>query len=194
LEVGDRGFAGERARMSLILETPRLTLRELTLRDLDFVAAMLAHPEVMRFWPKTCTRAEAEAWIRQQQERYAREGYGYWLAAGKAAGQPIGQAGLLRQEVDGVTETGIGYLIHRPFWRQGYATEAAAACRDHAFDQLGRERVVVLVRPENVVSARVAEKIGFLRERETIYAGFAHTVFVKRRKCRAPLRDSDPGP
>lgn len=168
--------------MTLILQTPRLLLRELSLKDLDFVAGMLAHPEVMHFWPKTYTRDEAEAWIRKHQERYDRDGYGYWLAVDKASGQPIGQSGLLRQEVDGVTETGIGYIIHRPFWRQGYATEAALAGRDYAFGKLAKERIIVLVRPENVVSARVASKIGFTREREINYAGFVHTVFARSRK------------
>ena len=165
----------------LILETPRLVLRELSLGDLDFVAELLGHPEVMHFWPKSYTRDEAEAWIRRQQARYARDGYGYWLALDKAAGQAIGQAGLLSLELDGAPETGIGYIIHRPFWRQGYATEAAAHCRDYAFDTLGKERIVVLVRPENVVSVKVASKIGFNRERETNYAGFVHTVFARSR-------------
>jgi len=161
-----------------ILETPRLVLRELRLDDSDFVAEMLAHPEVMHFWPKTYTRDEAESWIRKHQERYARDGYGYWLALDKSTGYPIGQAGLLRQEVDGAIETGIGYIIHRPFWRQGYATEAATACRDYAFEKIGKQRLVVLVRPENVVSVKVASNIGFTPERETNYAGFKHIVFV----------------
>jgi RimJ/RimL family protein N-acetyltransferase len=115
--------------MRVILETPRLRLRELNLGDIEFVAGLLAHPEVMHFWPKTYTRDEAEVWIRRQTERYARDGYGYWLALDES-GQPIGQAGLLAQQVDVVPETGIGYIIHRPCWRQGYATEAAAHCRD----------------------------------------------------------------
>src|SRR5688572_8991370 len=105
--------------MHVILETPRLVLRELELGDLDFIAELLEHPEVMHFWPKPYTREGAEAWIRKSQGRYAQEGHGYWLALNKASGQPIGQAGLLQQEFDGVIETGIGYIIHRPFWRQG---------------------------------------------------------------------------
>ena len=164
--------------MRVILETDRLMLRELVLDELDFVAEMLAHPEVMFFWPKPYTRDEAEAWIRRNQENYARHGYGYWLALDKASGQPIGQAGLLAQEVGGVAETGIGYIIHRPFWRRGYATEAARACRDYAFETLGKERLVVLVRPENVVSQSVARKIGVKPEREAVFAGLVHTVFV----------------
>jgi len=167
--------------MRTVLESPHLLLRELSLRDLEFIAAMLAHPEVMHFRPKAYTRDEAEAWIRKHQERYARDGYGYWLAVNKMNDQPIGQAGLLRQEVDGVSETGIGYMIHYPFWRQGYATEAAAACRDYGLEKLRKERLVVLVRPENVVSVKVVRKIGFARERETSYAGFTHTVFALRR-------------
>jgi [ribosomal protein S5]-alanine N-acetyltransferase len=167
--------------MRIILETSRLVLRELTLDDLDFVAEMLAHPEVMFFWPKPYTRDEAEAWIRRHQESYERYGYGYWLALDKVSGQPIGQAGLLAQQVDGVTETGIGYIIHRPFWRRSYATEAALACRDYAFGKLGKERLVVLVRPENVVSQSVVQKLGAQPERETVFAGLVHTVFVATR-------------
>ena len=164
--------------MQIILVTPRLVLRELACDDLDFVSEMLAHPEVMYFWPRTYHRKEAEAWIHRQHERYAQDGYGYWLAVEKVSGKPIGQAGLLRQEVDGAPETGIGYIIHRPFWRQGYATEAARACRDHAFATLGKERLVVLVRPENLISLAVARKLGVRLERETIFAGFVHSVLV----------------
>ena len=80
--------------MTFILQTPRLVLRKLNLDDMDFVAEMLAHPEVMRFWPRPHTRDEAADWIRRQQNRYVRDGYGYWLAPDKVNGQPIGQAGL----------------------------------------------------------------------------------------------------
>jgi len=167
--------------MRTILESDRLVLRELALDDLDFVAEVLAHPLVMFFWPKPYTRNEAAEWIRRQQERYARDGYGYWLVLDKASGQPIGQAGLLAQQVDGVEELCIGYIIHRPFWRRGFATEAALACRDYAFGKLGKERIFVLVRPENVVSQSVARKLGVQPERETVYAGLVHAVFVVAR-------------
>ncbi len=101
--------------MRVILETPRILLRELAEADLDFVATMLGHPEVMHFWPRPYTRPEAMDWIRRNQERYRRDGYGYWLALEKSTRQPIGQAGVLAQEVDGVIETSLGYILHRPF-------------------------------------------------------------------------------
>ena len=105
--------------MKIILETPRLLLREMTLQDLDFVAAMLADPEVMRYYPHCCTREESEAWIRRQRVRYATDGFGFWLAVCNETSQAVGQAGLLMQNLDGVMQVGLGYLMHRPFWRRG---------------------------------------------------------------------------
>jgi ribosomal-protein-alanine N-acetyltransferase len=52
------------------------------------------------------------------------------------------------------------------FWGSGYATEAAIACRDHAFTELGRERIISLIEPNNLASIRVAEKIGESYERD----------------------------
>ena len=130
--------------------------------DLDFVAAMLGDPEVMRFYPK-CYSRRGRRLDRCQRRRYARHGHGLWLALEKATGQPVGQIGLLIQTVGGVEEKEVGYLIHRPFWRRGFATEAAQACLDHAFTALARRRVIALVRPENTPSLGVARKLGMLR-------------------------------
>jgi RimJ/RimL family protein N-acetyltransferase len=167
--------------MQPVLQTPRLVLRELALADLDFVAAMLADPEVMRYYPKCYTRAEAEGWVRRQLARYARYGHGLWLALDRATGQPVGQVGLVVQEVDGVEEAEVGYLIHRPFWRRGLASEAAAATRDHAFTACAKARVISLVRPENVPSQGVAVKIGMAPERRTQFHGLEHIVFAVSR-------------
>jgi ribosomal-protein-alanine N-acetyltransferase len=164
-----------------VLETQRLLLREMSLDDLDFVAAMLAHPQVMRFWPKCYNREEAVDWIKRQQQRYANHGVGYWLAIDKSSSQPIGQAGLLVQRVDGVEEMGLGYIMHWPFWRMGFAFEAASACMDYAFNKLGRGRVIALVRPENVPSQGVALKLGMKVEKSTCFADYLHLVFVALR-------------
>jgi [ribosomal protein S5]-alanine N-acetyltransferase len=161
-----------------ILETARLLLREMSLGDLDFVAAMLADPEVMRFYPKCYTRDEAIAWIERQLKRYARHGHGLWLVLERTTGDPVGQVGLLIQNIRGVEEKEVAYLIHRPFWQRGFATEAAAACRDHAFEVFARQQVFALVRPENGPSQAVARKLGMQPEAERVwYSRFEHIVF-----------------
>lgn len=170
--------------MRSIFETPRLVLRELAETDLDFVAAMLGHAEVMCFWPRPFTREEALGWIRRQQERYVRDGHGYWLALEKSTGQPVGQMGVVASEVDGVTEPNLGYILHRPFWGRGFATEAAAHCRDYVFRSLGRRRVVATIRPENLPSQKVALRIGLQAERLIAYAGFPHLLFAATRPER----------
>jgi len=160
----------------VILETPRLVLRELAPDDLEFTHRLLSHPEVMRFFPKCLDRDEAATWIRNQQRRYAEDGHGYWLAVDRKSGEPVGQAGVVQAEVEGVREPSLGYIVHRRYWRQGFATEAAAACRDWVFDTLGLPRVITLVRPENIPSLGVAIKIGMTIERRTIFARYEHFV------------------
>jgi RimJ/RimL family protein N-acetyltransferase len=163
--------------MKTILETPRLVLREMVPTDLDFLAAMLAHPEVMRYYPKCYSREEAEGWLRRTFDRYAQYGHGWWLVLDRATGEPRGQVGLLPQTIDDKMETEIGYMIHRSFWRQGLASEAAAACRDYAFNTLQRERVIAQIRPENLPSQGVARKIGMAPGPHRMFSGFDHTVF-----------------
>ncbi len=63
--------------------------------DLDFVAQMLAHPEVMRFYPKCYSRAESTEWIERQLKRYKQDGHGLWLAVERRTQQPVGQVGLV---------------------------------------------------------------------------------------------------
>ncbi len=133
-------------------------------------------------------------WIRRQQ-RARPETDWYWLALDKTTGQPVGQAGLLRQELDGVVETGIGYILHRPFWGQGYATEAAVGCRDYAYGKLGKARVTATVRPENLPSRRVAERIGLSFERLTTWADLPHMLYSAARSvCRTRSSLVSPGP
>ena len=164
--------------MKHMLATERLTLREMALDDLDFVAAMLEHPEVMRFYPKRYTREEARAWIERQMQRYADHGHGLWLVAERGSETPVGQVGLMMQEVEGIWEPEIGYLVHRPFWRRGYASEAAREVRRYAFGVLGRTKVISLIRPENIPSQGVARSLSMAAEREVDFKGFRHIVFA----------------
>jgi RimJ/RimL family protein N-acetyltransferase len=171
--------------MATILETPRLTLREMHQGDLDFVAAMLADREVMRFYPRPLDREESAGWVQRQRDRYAEHRFGLWLAVDRASGQPVGQVGLTPPRgLPGADDLEIGYLIHRPFWRLGYASEAAAACRDHAFDVLGRLRVICLVRPVNVPSQGVARKIRLTQSPMRVEViGLDHLVFEGERRA-----------
>ncbi len=161
-----------------IIQTDRLVLREMIPEDLDFLAKLLADPEVMRFYPKCYSREEAQLWLDRQRQRYRFHGFGLWLVSERDSGQPVGQVGLLLQDVDDRFEPEVGYLIHRPFWRRGYATEAARGVLTYATQVKQFSRVISLVRPENVPSQGVALKLGAKVEKEIQFKGLRHFVFV----------------
>ena len=166
--------------MALILETARLRLREMVPSDLDFVAAMLADPEVTHYYERRFTSEEAKAWLGRQLKRYSDDGHGLWLAVERETDRAVGQIGLAMQDVEGVRRPEIGWLLHRPFWGRGYATEAGIATRDAAFQRWGYQEVISLIRPINVASRRVAERVG-LRAGPTVqFHGFEHIMYVIR--------------
>ena len=148
-----------------ILETSRLTLRKMIPDDVAFIAEMLLDSETAQFYGQNYTYADAEQWMQKIFHRYERDGYAFWLAEDKATRHPIGQMGLLNQEVENETLLEIGYMIHRSHWRQGYAHETTCALRDYAFGTLGRDRVVSLIAPANIPSQRVALSYGARPER-----------------------------
>ena len=164
--------------MATILETSRLRLRDLAPNDLDFLATMMADPEVMQYYERRFNRADAQIWLDRQLERYRQDGHGLWLVLDRHTGTPMGQVGLMLQEIEGVRAPEIGWLLHRPFWGHGYATEAGAATRDAAFTRWGYAGVISLIRPENTPSQRVALRIGMRPGRRVQFHGFEHIVFA----------------
>lgn len=166
--------------MGIIAETLRLRLRELVPQDLDFVATMLAHPDVNRYYERRFDRADAQVWLERQLARYARNGHGLWLVEERDTGHPVGQVGLAMQDVEGERHPEIGWLLHRPFWGRGYATEAGAAARDLAFTRWQYPYVISLIRPVNIPSRRVAERLGMTPGREVQFHGFTHLMYGMR--------------
>ena len=75
----------------------------------------------------------------------------------------------------------VGWLLHRKFWKRGYATEAATRIRRYAENTLGYAEVISLVRPENEPSQAVARRIGMHVIGETLFASLPHLVFGARR-------------
>ncbi|MEV6158322.1 GNAT family N-acetyltransferase [Nonomuraea sp. NPDC052129] len=155
----------------------RLTFREMTLDDLDDMAALLGDPEVMRYYPRVGTREDARWWIENSQRSYAEHGYGLWLIARRDTGEFLGNCGLTRQNIEGETFTEVGYLVRTDFQGQGYATEAAFACRDYARDAFNIDYLIAIINPANVPSQRVAEKIGLILERMATYNGARQRIY-----------------
>lgn len=164
-----------------VLHTQRLTLREFEPGDLDALAAILSDPETMRYYPAPFDRAAVADWIARNRTRYANDGYGLWAMILNSTAELIGDCGLVRQSVDGVDEIEIGYHVRRDLWGRGYASEAARACRDYGFARLGADRLISLIRPENLASRRVAVKNDMTIWKEITRANLLHYVYAIRR-------------
>jgi RimJ/RimL family protein N-acetyltransferase len=164
--------------MAVYLETPRTFMREILGNDFDFLLRMMSDPEVMRYYPAPYSEKGVRDFINRMRTRYREDGCGLWMLIERETGEPLGRVGLMRQRVNGADEFEIGYMVHRPFWRRGLATEAALAVREYAFAERKLPRVISLIRPENIPSQGVARKLGMDVTGRIEQAGLDHLVFA----------------
>ncbi|HYU46167.1 MAG TPA: GNAT family N-acetyltransferase [Terriglobales bacterium] len=175
--------------MGEILETARLILREFVPEDADALAQVLCDPETMHYYPAPLDRTGVGQWIERNRRRYAEDEPGLWAMVLKATREVIGDCGITRQQVDGESLYEIGYHLRHDFWKQGLATEAAIACREWGFANLPANRLISLIRPENLPSRRVAERNGMTIGKEVQWRGLRHDVYaVERSQINSPIR------
>jgi len=144
----------------MILETERLILRKLTLKDAEEWHKILSDPESMAHYPSTYTFNQTKAWIEKNTLRYNNEGFGLWAAILKENNMFVGDCGISLQVIDGVKVPEIGYHINKKYTGKGLATEAAIACRNYGFNELGLKEIYSYMKYTNIGSYRVAEKNG----------------------------------
>lgn len=144
----------------MILETERLVLRELVEGDFSALCRTLQDDASMYAYEGAFSDGKVRDWLDRQIARYRDDGFGLWAAVLKESGRFVGQCGLTMQDCDGATVVEVGYLFERAYWHCGFATEAAIACRDYAFDVLGVDEVFSIIRDTNEPSQAVARRNG----------------------------------
>jgi RimJ/RimL family protein N-acetyltransferase len=129
--------------------------------DLPAVHAIYSDSLVWRYMGIGPTTTLEES--RERLERmlgYQRDhGFTFWAVTDGTSGELLGDCGLIPLEGVG-PEVELGYRFASGQWGKGYATEAAAACRDLGFERYGLERIYVDVHPHNEGSKNVARKLG----------------------------------
>ncbi len=144
----------------MILETERLHLRELEQADFSALCKILQDEETMYAYEGAFSEEEVQEWLDRQIGRYRKYGFGLWAAIRKEGEELIGQCGLTMQPWKDSEVLEIGYLFRRDCWHQGYATEAAKACKEYAFEVLKADEVCSIIRDTNLASQRVALRNG----------------------------------
>jgi RimJ/RimL family protein N-acetyltransferase len=150
--------------MPVRLETERLLLREFRAADVPAYAPMLADPDVMRYMGEGKTFTADEAWraVAGMLGHWRLLGYGMWALEEKGSGALVGRAGFL--DPPGWPGFELGWMLGKPYWRRGYATEAAARCLRYAFEELGLNRVEFHCASGNSRSRSFPERSGFAHE------------------------------
>ena len=165
------------ARGPIPLATERLRLRYVAEADADALHALWTDPQVRRWlWDDVVIdRATAAERVAASEASFAAAGWGLWAIGLREDGALAGVAGLV--EMDPAIGPEIVYSLHPGHQGRGYATEAARAVLDHAFDALAFARVPGRTDAPNRASARVLERLGMRFEGETVVNGNPHVCY-----------------
>ena len=162
-----------------ILETERLTVRELALSDMDALFELYSHEGMTDYMEGLYSYEEEYEYQKAYIENmYRFYGYGMWLVFEKETGKLVGRAGLEhREELQGELE--LGYAIGTPWQGNGYATEVCQGILKYAREDLGFEEICSLVQPENMASVHLLEKLDFLVEKDLLLDGIYYKKYRK---------------
>lgn len=156
---GDGGMAAAvriASSQKMVLETKRLYLRNIEQSDFDSLCKILKDEETMYAYEGAFNDTEVQEWLDRQIFRYHTYGFGLWAVILKENHEMIGQCGLTMQPWKDQELLEIGYLFQRSYWHNGYATEAAQACKQYAFSVLNVDEVCSIIRNTNTASQKVA--------------------------------------
>ena len=142
----------------LRLETPRLVLRPLAAEDAADIARLVGDADVAEMTgqiPHPYTLTDAVQWLA------AVAGKPQVLGIRRRTDHAFAGVVSIVNEPDGFELAELGYWIGKPFWGQGFMTEAARCFIVHYFRTTGQDRLQAMVLPENLPSRRVLEKLDF---------------------------------
>lgn len=154
--------------MEILIETERLLIRELVPTDVEGMFDLDSNPEVHQYLGKQPVQSKEEAigvlnFIRQQ---YSDHGIARWAMVDKKTGDFIGWTGfkyITDLTNNHVNYYDLGYRLRQKYWGMGIATEAAMACLEYGFNQLGFQEVFATADCENAGSNNILTKLGFTR-------------------------------
>ena len=160
------------------LRTERLDLVPPHHSHLTTYEVLYGSPEIMRHIAEPLDKQATARLLAAHAGSWALHGFGGWCVEELATRAVIGIAGLNRLEQGGDVE--VGWIIEPSAWGRGYATEAARAVIQYAFEQVGALRAVAHIARENAGSIAVARKLGMQIDQEAAIG--TKLVFVRNRE------------
>ena len=157
--------------------TDRLLLGAWTPERVEALAGLQADPEIMRFIGAGPVDAARTAELTAEwSEQWERDGFSVWAACDRETGACIGRTGVTRHPYWEDPE--VGWLLAKPFWGKGIATEGGLASLRFGFETAGLERIISVCRPENHRSERVMRSLGMVHDREDVHTRLGVAVRI----------------
>ena len=161
-----------------LLETPRLSVRYLTIRDLESLIPILGDPKVMEFSILGVhNHQQIRKFIEQRLLSYLDPGFGLYALVHKHNQELIGYCGFFRQTIDQQPEIEVGYRLATKYWGQGLGTEAAKYICAYGQKRFNFKRLICLIDAKNRRSIRVAKKLGMKPEKKINFYGINVEVY-----------------
>ncbi len=147
------------------LETPRLRLRKLSMRDAQDIFDYSQDPQVARYvlWEAQTSLSEARSYIRFMLRKYRLGEPASWGIEWKETGRIIGTIGFMWIQRDNAAAE-VGYSLSRAYWNRGIMTEALRALLRYGFRSMNLNRIEAQHETENPASGAVMRKCGMQRE------------------------------
>lgn len=145
-----------------VLETERLSLRELTVDDAEFILTLLNEPSFLRYIgdKKVRNLDDARQYILNGPvASYERHGFGLNCVELRESHTPIGMCGLLKR--DELPDPDIGFALLPDFWNKGFAFEAAEVVLKDACERLKIQRILAITSLDNDASIDLLQRLGF---------------------------------
>lgn len=167
--------------MKIFIETERLIIREITLKDIDGMFEMDSNPEVHKYLGNQPlkTKEESRAMITFIRQQYEDFGIGRWAMIEKTTGNFMGWTGFkfINEMVNGhINYYDLGYRMIPKYWGKGYATEAAKACLEYN-NKLKLTPIYAIADNDNISSKNVLVKSGFTPAETFIFHDMLHRWF-----------------
>ena len=163
-------------------ETERLKLRQWLPDDYVHFSELSADPEVMEYFPGVLSESESSSFVKKTESLISKNGWGFWAVELKSTQQFIGFVGLHNPEakLPFTPCTEVGWRLSKKYWGNGYATEAANASLQYAFQTLTIENVFSFTSINNNRSTAVMERLGMVNQMQN----FQHPAIPKGHTLR----------
>jgi ribosomal-protein-alanine N-acetyltransferase len=162
----------------IIVETERLSIRQITNEDAINLTKVLADPIVMQYSTVGVhTEEQVYDYIANCKNQYDLNGYGHWAIYNSITNEFVGVCGLNKHEVDTDDVIHINYRLASDQQGKGYAVESTFGVLNFAKNTLKLKVIHALIDSANISSVKVVDRTGFQFIKSAVFRGFKVDIY-----------------